>query len=660
MHSEINAPLAFHLTGIKSAEEIEPVESLGLRPALLAPYRDLSQLRYDFPLVLADKPVDGEFAKPLSTLVDAALEKITDERARTQALKKEREIRAHAAMESGSLQRLWNIQPALSIEGQVVDCDAVLPVRFFTAAWSAVQAEKTRRFHEEADRLILQLGNILAADLAHADEGRTPEKLAASLAATDDSFDTKALSRLLSKALPERRLPKSRSRRIRSLVGTLKAQRFFAGSQAASRPYSFLFYGCAAALQAMRERRTATVELTQAMAAARLEARGEYVEAVHDPLLRGLADVALDSALVPDYLVCISAQSLKLPAEASGLAELLESGLPVKVLVQHDDLLEKRTALCAQARLVMGMALGLNDVFFLQSAASNLYPLRSRVLRGLEYPGTALFSVFSGASGRIEGLSPYLVSAAAMESRAFPAFSYDPSARGERWERYSLENNPQPEGDWVTHRLDFEDGEHQRASDELPFTLTDFTSLDARYAGFFAAVPREKLNGQDVPTLRMVDGENRLQTVIVAEPLVRAAERCLDAWHGLQSLAKRPAVVEVQPVVEAPAPAPAPVPEAAKPAAAPVAEAPKAPAGDAPYIETPRCTTCEECVKINNRLFVYDANKQAYIADVNAGTYKDLVEAAENCQVSIIHPGKPNNPDEPGLDELLKRAEAFA
>jgi hypothetical protein len=58
-------------------------------------------------------------------------------------------------------------------------------------------------------------------------------------------------------------------------------------------------------------------------------------------------------------------------------------------------------------------------------------------------------------------------------------------------------------------------------------------------------------------------------------------------------------------------------------------------------------------------MFVYDENKQAYIADISAGTYHDLVEAAETCQVCIIHPGKPKNPDEPGLDELIKRAELF-
>ena len=56
---------------------------------------------------------------------------------------------------------------------------------------------------------------------------------------------------------------------------------------------------------------------------------------------------------------------------------------------------------------------------------------------------------------------------------------------------------------------------------------------------------------------------------------------------------------------------------------------------------------------------MYDANKQAYIADLAAGTYRELVEAAESCQVSIIHPGKPRNLQEPGLDELVARAEPF-
>ena len=58
-------------------------------------------------------------------------------------------------------------------------------------------------------------------------------------------------------------------------------------------------------------------------------------------------------------------------------------------------------------------------------------------------------------------------------------------------------------------------------------------------------------------------------------------------------------------------------------------------------------------------MFAYDENKQARIVDASAGTFKQLVEAAEACQVAIIHPGKPKNPNEPGLEDLLKRAEAF-
>jgi ferredoxin len=80
---------------------------------------------------------------------------------------------------------------------------------------------------------------------------------------------------------------------------------------------------------------------------------------------------------------------------------------------------------------------------------------------------------------------------------------------------------------------------------------------------------------------------------------------------------------------------------------------------DDPYIDTPLCTSCNDCFKINDRLFAYNENKQAYIADADAGSYKDLVSAAEICPVKIIHPGKPRNPNEEGLEELQKRAQPF-
>ena len=80
---------------------------------------------------------------------------------------------------------------------------------------------------------------------------------------------------------------------------------------------------------------------------------------------------------------------------------------------------------------------------------------------------------------------------------------------------------------------------------------------------------------------------------------------------------------------------------------------------DESWIETARCSTCNECTTINDRMFAYNENKQAYIKDPDAGTFRELVEAAETCQVAVIHPGKPRNPNEPGLEELLERAKAF-
>ena len=94
-----------------------------------------------------------------------------------------------------------------------------------------------------------------------------------------------------------------------------------------------------------------------------------------------------------------------------------------------------------------------------------------------------------------------------------------------------------------------------------------------------------------------------------------------------------------------------------KPAAAEAAVPERNP--DEAWIDTARCPSCNECQTINDKMFKYNDNKQAYITDVRAGTFRQMVEAAEVCQVSIIHPGKPWNPNEPGLAELLVRAEPF-
>jgi pyruvate-ferredoxin/flavodoxin oxidoreductase len=119
-----------------------------------------------------------------------------------------------------------------------------------------------------------------------------------------------------------------------------------------------------------------------------------------------------------------------------------------------------------------------------------------------------------------------------------------------------------------------------------------------------------------------------------------------------------PPSTPVAPPAAAPA---APVPVQAEAAAVAVAVAEEEDDGLAmePYIESDRCTTCNECTNLNGRMFAYNAEKQAYIRDPRAGTFAQLVQAAERCPAGIIHPGTPLNPKEKDLGKWVKRAEKF-
>ena len=726
------AHLAFHLTGARTEGALE--DTAELRPALFAAYSDLTRLRYDFPVVLLRSGARTPF-ESLSRIVERtsgslALPGPDGERTRKLLLRHELAIRRLVSDGSATtLGRLWDLaiavsdydpdaaatlaraRRALEHDGQVFDCDADLPVRLFIRAWRFAQKTKTRDMEQRIERLTLALTDILRADHAHSEAACAPAKLQAAVGtAFEDAFDFQRMASILGSALPASTLREVRRTRIQNVLETLRKQRFFAADEHVGtdrEPYVFVYTSATDVHKAYSERMSQMIELVKALAIAELETRGEYDEARHDAVFDAFGANGLPAdelARFPDYLLWLPAPGAEDLAEATAL---LSGNAPVKVLVQWNDLLEKAPGgqdmtLSLRSKQLADLAMGLATVYVLQSSASHLVRLREAVLKGLLYDGPALFSVYSGAANA-PAPNAYLLSAAAMESRAFPAFTYDPAA-GTTWaERFSIDMNPQPERDWPVQTLAYESADHARAATQLEFTVSDFMSCDPRYARHCAKVPAASVNGHltsvrewleqppgaesgQLPALTMVDRDNTLQRVIVDARAIEEAKRCRAIWRSLQELGgihnshaerllarERAAWEEVKqqeiealarsakPAAEAPAeagtPSPDLPPQAAKESlAAPVAEAK---ASDDAYIETPRCTTCEECVRINDKLFAYDANKQAYIADIAAGTFRQIVEAAEACQVSIIHPGKPRDASEPGLDELVVRAEAF-
>jgi ferredoxin len=123
-----------------------------------------------------------------------------------------------------------------------------------------------------------------------------------------------------------------------------------------------------------------------------------------------------------------------------------------------------------------------------------------------------------------------------------------------------------------------------------------------------------------------------------------------------------PATTAPEPGVAAPAAPETVAPAAAEPTAPEVTaeELDEEPlAFDDPYIDTILCTSCNECTNLNPRLFAYDGNKQAFIADASAGSFAELVRAAKLCPARCIHPGKPRSDDTTATPELLARAAEF-
>src|SRR3974390_2228149 len=106
MQSAHSAQVAFYLTGQQPAEGLGTIAGLSLRPALFGNYRDLSALRYDFPLVLVAGRNDATSVGSLTALVDTALGRLSDrpdaDRVRHHAHALERELRRVLAEHGGS------------------------------------------------------------------------------------------------------------------------------------------------------------------------------------------------------------------------------------------------------------------------------------------------------------------------------------------------------------------------------------------------------------------------------------------------------------------------------------------------------------------------------------------------------------------------------
>jgi pyruvate-ferredoxin/flavodoxin oxidoreductase len=227
-------------------------------------------------------------------------------------------------------------------------------------------------------------------------------------------------------------------------------------------------------------------------------------------------------------------------------------------------------------------------------------------------------------------------------------------------------------------------------------TFADFAVTEGRFLKHFRKAPRDTWNDNMVPLHEFmeldaderedrypyiwgVDAGNQLMRVMVSAELVRSCQDRLDYWRLLRSLTgtckslDEDAIanqVRTEMAQQLSASLLGLVSEgdtaslldtAGVPATAASVAATTAPAGDYEpvWIDTPECEACDECTKINPKIFAYNAEKKAVVANPRGGSYRDIVRAAEKCTAECIHPGTPFDMSEKDIDKLVKRAEKF-
>jgi pyruvate-ferredoxin/flavodoxin oxidoreductase len=274
----------------------------------------------------------------------------------------------------------------------------------------------------------------------------------------------------------------------------------------------------------------------------------------------------------------------------------------------------------------------------------------------------------------------------AVESRAFPLFRYNPDLGVTFSECATLEGNPALDSDWESYNLDYVDETGAKKSMTLPMTFADFALSEGRFAKQFKKAPPETWNDDMVllgdflklseddrdgkfPFIWSVDKKNRLMRVLVSVELVRSCEERLQFWHQLKDLTNTGvAAAAVDETAIANRVRQELIQKLSSGVgissndAAPVATSASAPAADgyeAVWVDTPECTACDECININSKVFAYNEAKKVIVLNPKAGSYLDLVKAAEKCTASVIHPGTPWNLSESNLDKLKQRAAKF-
>ncbi len=544
----------FHLGNPSVKEKVQRVGSDFL-PALLEPYRDVSRLRYDYPLFLFDaaqseaNPNPEQLAKPIAEVLSETVASFAPGGDSARILKDnlpwvERELRQKLVDVEGPVAASELVKAAcdalvthlkLDVENNAKLLDdtgkmlAALPANGHLLAYGRYPAihllvhsirsrviPRHAAFRGEIKLHIRELKDLLDVDWSKSADSKKPETLQGSIGGGSSFIDTSALSNVMAKkSQGSISMSAERRARIESALATLEEY------QHSNTLVRFIHNGplegewlsstegfesvedtdpCAAATRLFDEEAQRLARVFAAARIARLEINGIYDAAIHDPFFANFDWETFsreELLLVPAVIALESANHVATDGMPS-FSRLLSSGRPVQIFVRV--LAHANPAASADEdpfqnyRTELGyLGISHRQAVVSQASAARHVNLLQRFGSALDATRTSLHLVNIGLrpTGQDLGLNAWLVAGAALEGRVHPAFSINPAAGDAFADRMDFSGNPQPEKDWPLHPFKYLDDTGVTVEQELAFTFADYALLIPRLHHHFAVVPNE-------------------------------------------------------------------------------------------------------------------------------------------------------------------------
>jgi hypothetical protein len=402
---------------------------------------------------------------------------------------------------------------------------------------------------------ISELKNLLRVDEYHR-HGHDPDHLERALgplAATN--LDVGSLSRVLGESRPSRAMSPERLKRVQELIPTLSEMKEDCSNTALDSASADVEKEENEIRELAEAHLDRVARVFRTLRIAQLEIRSKYESETHDAVFADFNWRQLgpgELRLCPPFLVMARLDGDS-GANLRKMMSLLETGMPIKVVVLRSSLREFYTAASdtgvPSAMTLEALPLAMRGVYFLQTYAA-APDFQEQLFEALTAPRPGVISVLYQRDGETQDAFRGRAERA-VRARAFPMCVYDPGQSDRFVMCFDLSANPSPDTLWTTETLSGRDPQGQPIAVEEPFTFAHFAASEAEFTAeltdppamadnlipitdYLGFSPRQRVG--KLPFISLVGKEGSIIRKVVTPAIALQCSERLHLWRTLQEI----------------------------------------------------------------------------------------------------------------------------